>query len=130
MLTGIEMDLHIQARSLPEHRLLSAVIVTAMRDACTPPVTDWSKKTIRMAHHAITAHDFLWLDGLESYLHYLDIEPHYFRKALLKTMANDTAMKIGEFTPENRRAFRANKKKWDSLYTGNGPVTQSWSDDE
>lgn len=122
-------DYYVQYQSMPEQRLLSAVIITAMRDACLPPVTEKKGRAATITYDATTAHDFLWLQGLDSYLHYLDIDPDYFRSALLKIMKNDSAAKIGEFTSENRRAFRMNKKQWDALYNGK-PVTKEWKEDE
>lgn len=125
----VNVDLWNSPSFLPEHRVLAAVIVHAMRDACLPPIKS-ERRQLKMHYHAMTAHDFLWTDGLESYIHYLDIDPDYFRKALINTMANTRELKIGEFTPENRRAFRINKRMWDALYDGKNPVTQNWSDDE
>lgn len=121
------------SRTLPEHRLIAAVVVHAMRDACLPPIVDDKRrkqKSLKMQYNATTAHDFLWTKALDSYLHYLDIDAGYFRQALLKAMQNSYELKIGEFTPENRRIFRINKRLWDALYDGKNPVTQHWSDED
>ena len=94
----------------PEHRLLYSVVILAVRDSCLAPI---KTKPISMQWDATTAHDFIWLDALESYLHYLDIDVDYFRKKLIETMSNDKEVVINGFTSEDRRNFRLNKSIWD-----------------
>lgn len=105
-------------KSIPEQRLIAAVLVTAMRDACIKPFKPFGEKHFKLTFDCLTAHDFLWTESLESYLHYLDIEVSYFRNALIKTMSDDTEKKIGSFHPEDRRAFRFNKRLWDAQQPG------------
>lgn len=114
----MEADLEESYKSIPEQRLIAAVIATAMRDACIKPFKPFGEKHLRLTFDCMTAHDFLWTEALESYLHYLDVEAEYFRKALIKTMNNDSEKKIGSFTPEDRRAFRFNKRYWDAYQPG------------
>ncbi len=105
-------------KSIPEQRLIAAVVATAMRDACIKPFKPFGEKHFKLTFDCLTAHDFLWTDALESYLHYLDIEVSYFRKALIKAMDDDTEKKIGSFNSEDRRAFRFNKRLWDAQQPG------------
>lgn len=105
-------------KSIPEQRLIAAVIATAMRDACIKPFKPFGEKHLKLTFDCLTAHDFLWTEALESYLHYMDIEVSYFRNALIKTMSDDTERKIGSFNPEDRRAFRFNKRLWDAQQSG------------
>jgi hypothetical protein len=114
----MEAEIEQMYHGIPEQRLVAAVVVTAMRDACIKPFKPFGEKHFKMTFDCMTAHDFLWTEALESYLHYLDVEVGYFRKALLKTMDDDTEKKIGSFKPEDRRAFRFNKRLWDAEQSG------------
>lgn len=111
-------DLDPVHSSIPEQRLITAVIVTAMKDACIKPYKPFGEKHFRLTFDCLTAHDFLWTESLESYLHYLDVEVEYFRRSLIKTMSDDSEKKIGSFAPEDRRAFRFNKRLWDANQPG------------
>lgn len=110
----MEIEIDASTSSTPEQRLISSVIGMALRDACLPPLKPHNKKHFTLTFNAMTAHDFLWTEALDSYLHYLDIDADYFRNSLIKTMSNDNGVKIGAFKPDDRRAFRFNKKLWDS----------------
>ena len=99
-----------KSHTLPEHRLLFSVVVLAVRDSCLAPIKE---KPIRMQWDAVTAHDFIWLDGIDSYLHYINIDVDWFRNALIKLMSNDREGQVNGFTSEDRRNFRINKKLWD-----------------
>lgn len=127
----MEAEIEQTYKGIPEQRLVAAVVVTAMRDACTKPFKPFGEKHFKLTFDCLTAHDFLWTDALESYLHYLDIEVSYFRKALLKAMDDDTEKKIGSFTSEDRRAFRFNKRLWDAQQSGGlvKPLADPESDD-
>lgn len=114
----MDPDLDVSSHFIPEQQLIVSVIATAMRDACIKPYTPFGEKRLQMTFDCMTAHDFLWTEALESYLHYLDIEAAYFRKSLLNTMANDSEKTIGQFSSENRRAFRVNKRLWDAQQSG------------
>jgi len=94
----------------PEHRLIYSVVILAVRDSCLTPIKG---KPPIMQWDATTAHDFLWLDALESYLHYLDIDVDYFRNKLIQTMSSDKEGMVNGFSSEDRRNFRINKSIWD-----------------
>lgn len=101
----------VSTHKIPEQNLISAVIAMAVRDSVLPPIKDG--KHLRLTWDAMTAHDFLWTESLDSYLHWLDVDANYFRTNLIKTMDNDKEEKIGILKPLDRRAFRINKKLWD-----------------
>jgi len=101
----------ISTHKIPEQSLISAVIALAVRDACIPPFKD--EKYLKMTWDCTTAHDFLWTESLDSYLHWLNIDVDYFRRNLIKTMEDDSEKTIGLFYPRDRRAFRVNKKLWE-----------------
>jgi hypothetical protein len=94
---------------IPEHMLIANVISLAVKDACLEPY----KNPVAMQWDAMTAHDFLWGEGLESYIHWLDIDVDFFRKKLIQTMANDREHIFNGIKSDERRAFRFNKKIWD-----------------
>jgi hypothetical protein len=104
----------ISTHKIPEQSLISAVVALAVRDACIPPFKD--EKHLKMAWDCTTAHDFLWTESLDSYLHWLNIDVEYFRRNLIKTMGDDSEKTIGLFYPKDRRAFRINKKLWEHEY--------------
>lgn len=110
----MDVVLESQSHTLPEHRLLYSVVILAVRDSCLAPIKD---KQIKMQWDAVTAHDFIWLDGIDSYLHYLEIDVDWFRNSLIKLMSNDKEGAVNGFTSEDRRNFRINKKLWDAEST-------------
>jgi hypothetical protein len=119
----------ISTHKIPEQALIAAVIALAVRDSVKPPLTDG--KNLRMMWDATTAHDFLWTESLDSYLHWLDIDPFFFRTSLVKIMEDDTANTIGELTSTQRRAFRVNRKLWNEQYQRLGrrvadPESDEW----
>jgi hypothetical protein len=111
----IETDDH-PSHWIPEHMLIASVITLAVKDACLEPF----KSPVAMQWDAMTAHDFLWGEGLESYIHWLDIDVDFFRKKLIETMANDKDVGHNGFKSHERRAFRFNKKIWDRESAGLG----------
>jgi hypothetical protein len=111
----IETDDH-PSHWIPEHMLIASVITLSVKDACLEPL----KSPLAMQWDAMTAHDFLWGEGLESYIHWLDIDCAFYRRKLIETMANDREDKVNGFTGTERRAFRWNKKTWDRESPGLG----------
>ena len=99
------------------HRLLSAVVVVALRDACsTPPKRGAGGMPI--STDAFTAMRFFFdesVSGLNEYLVWFDIDPGQYRMRLLKTMSNDTALPVNGLQPLDRRNFRYNYRMWDKL---------------
>lgn len=110
----LDITPEFQSHTQPEHRLLFAVVNLAVRDSCLHPIND---KPLRMQWEATTAHDFIWLDGLDSYLHYMDIDVDWFRQKLIETMSSDKEGTVNGFTSKDRRNFRINKKLWDAEST-------------
>lgn len=107
----LDITPEFQSHTQPEHRLIYSVVILAIRDSCLAPIKD---KPIRMQWEAVTAHDFIWLDALESYLHYLEIDVDWFRRKLIETMSSDKEGNVNGFSSEDRRNFRINKKLWDA----------------
>ena len=111
------LDRDEQARSC--HRLLSSVIITAIRDGCaTPPknrgLKDGEAK-FPMGIDSFTAMRFLFdtsVSGIAEYLAWFDIDPGQYRMRLLETMANNSALKVNGFEPLDRRNFRYNYGMW------------------
>lgn len=98
-------------------RLLSAVVVVALRDACsTPPKRGVGGMPI--SSEAFTAMRFFFdtsVSGLNEYLAWFDIDAGQYRMRLLETMQNNSALKINGFEPLDRRNFRYNHKMWEKL---------------
>jgi hypothetical protein len=111
----IETDNH-PSHWIPENMLIASVITLAVKDACLEPL----KSPLAMQWDSMTAHDFLWGEGLESYIHWLDIDVDFFRKKLIETMSNDKEVAHNGFKQHERRAFRFNKKTWDRESAGLG----------
>ena len=59
----IETD-NFKSHWVPEHMLIANVISLAVKDACLEPY----KSPVSMQWDAMTAHDFLWGEGLDSYI--------------------------------------------------------------
>ncbi len=90
-------------------RLLSAVVVLAIRDACQHP------KEKRLGDLPRSALNFLFEDS-DGYLTLLDIDPEQFRKRLVNmSYANGATGKytsMSGFSSEDRRCFRINYQMW------------------
>lgn len=120
----------VSSHKIPEQGLISAVIAMAVRDACIKPLKDG--KHLRMTWDATTAHDFLWTESLDSFLHWLDIDAGYFRSNLIRTMGDDSEKQIGQFSSNDRRNFRINRKLWEIEHERLGtrladPGSKNWS---
>jgi hypothetical protein len=110
----------------PEHMLIANVISLAVKDACLEPI----RNPLVMQWDSKTAHDFLWGEGLESYIHWLNIDVNFLRRKIIETMENDKEGVINGFRSEERRAFRWNKKTWDRESARLGGRMASSSSDE
>jgi hypothetical protein len=108
------LDEKEQARAC--QRILASVVHLAIKDACNRPPTNKRGRSVGdMDTDAFTAMRFLFDDrcsGLKEYATWLDFDSSQFRRKLLKTMEDNTAVMIGTITPEDRRAFRFNYKTW------------------
>jgi hypothetical protein len=92
--------------------LLASVVNLALLDACIEPHRD-RKKPIN--YDAWTAMRFLFDEdeyGLEQYALWLDFDPEQFRERVMKIMKDDSALRIGGFDTQQRRAFRYNFRRW------------------
>lgn len=96
---------------IPEQQLLGAVIRVAVYDACHTPIK--IGRHVKLTDEAKSAHRFLWTDGVESYLHWLDVDAKFFRDKLIKMMGDQTERSIAGFSSAQRRAFRVNKLLWE-----------------
>jgi len=111
------LDRDEQARAC--HRLLSSVIITAIRDGCaTPPkrvkIKDGENK-FPMSIDSFTAMRFLFdtnVSGIAEYLAWFDIDPGQYRMRLLETMSDNSALRVNGFEPLDRRNFRYNYGTW------------------
>lgn len=106
-----------QARAC--RKLLSAVIITAVRDACsTPPKrnkTRGEENRMPISTEAFTALRFLFdesVSGLNEYLNWFDIDPGQYRLRLQQTMADSSPLRLNGFEPLDRRNFRYNYGMW------------------
>ena len=102
-------------QSTPEERLFAAVIGLAMRDACMKPIKVNNRLVLQSESQS--AHKFIWTDSIESYLHWLDIDVGQFRSRITSIMQNTDNVRVGGFSPEERRAFRFNKTLWEDLWS-------------
>jgi len=90
--------------AFPEMRILLATINMALLDACLKP-----NKT-PPDPIAMDAHDFIWGERLETFLHYTNLDPEWFRKNLTEVMENRSDKTENHFTADQRRSFRMNRK--------------------
>lgn len=91
--------------SIPERRLMFAVVGLAVSDACAIPVLTRHKRVAGLKEDAYTALDFLLTKAADGWLMWLDIDPVMFRKRVLSVMFENQASSLGE---HRKRAFRAN----------------------
>jgi hypothetical protein len=112
---------------IPEHRLLAAVVASAVRDCCLPPI---GKRNVRLHPNAATAFDFIFTDSSDPFLELVDINAGNFKLRLQEAM-NDTSNTDQPFKAIARRAFRINHKLWKSEYARlGGRVAGNISDDD
>lgn len=98
-------------------RLLSAVVVVALRDACATPLKRGMGGT-PISTEAFTAMRFFFdttVSGLNEYLAWFDIDAEQYRRRLLETMQNNSPLRINGFEPLDRRNFRLNHRMWEKL---------------
>lgn len=100
-------------------KLLAAVVITAVRDAClTPPKRSrfvGESEGMPMSIDAFTAMRFLFDDsvsGLKEYLQWFDIDPGQYRMRLRDMMFSESAHKVNGFETMDRRNFRYNYGMW------------------
>jgi len=94
-------------------RLLAAVVVTAIKDACFGP------KSKILYRDAASAFSFLF-EHSDYYLFLLDIDPQQFRVRLVEYVHNkNTAVPLPySLTDHERRAFAFNYRRWKSMGPG------------
>jgi hypothetical protein len=103
------IDLDHGSRATAEERLMLAVVLLAISDACTRP------NARSPAGVALDAQDFIWSDRLDSFLNWLNMDPGWFRWRLTNVMENRSTGFVNHFTPEQRRAFRHNRRMYAKL---------------
>jgi hypothetical protein len=98
-------------------RLLSAVVVVALRDACSvPPKRGVGGMPI--STDAFTAMRFFFdtsVSGLNEYLAWFDIDAGQYRRRLKEVMWDSSAHRINGFESMDRRNFRYNYRMWEKL---------------
>lgn len=105
------------------YRLLSAVVITALRDACSTPPRERAGVRRRLGTDAFTAMRFLFderVSGLNEYLMWFDIDTGQYRMRVRAMMADDGPFTRNGFDSLDRRNFRFNYRLWeqtkDALY--------------
>jgi len=103
-------------KSLPEERLLSAVIAQAIEDVCLRPIKapKESKRSFLMDPDARTAYKFLFT-GNNLYLELLNIDQEEFRKRLFSQLNDssnnrpfDVSTRPNPVVDSRKRCFRTN----------------------
>ncbi len=102
--------------SIPEARILAAVVSLAVRDLSHQPIKENNKPI--MTTEARSAAHFLFSDSSDGYLEWLDFDPLAFRDKLFKVMNNTSPDKIAGLNPMDRRFMRQNDQLWRELYAG------------
>jgi hypothetical protein len=98
------------------YRLLSAVVITAMRDGCSAPPREAKGVRKKISSEAFTAMRFLFderVSGLNEYLMWFDIDAGQYRMRLRQMMADDGPFVRNGFDTSDRRNFRYNYKAWE-----------------
>jgi hypothetical protein len=105
--------------TLPEEKLLSAVIVQALEDVCIPPVNispKGEKKKFILHPDAYSAYTFLFGHG-EVYLDLLNIDPQEFKKRIFlqfndrsTNMPFNVSKRPNALINHRKRTFRQNHK--------------------
>lgn len=91
---------------LPEARVLQAVILQAVCDACQTPMASGA-----LTHDARTALDFLFGEGMDCYCSYLGWNANWMRKKIQEIFSKPAKNK-DRFNNSRRANFRANLSKW------------------
>jgi len=94
-------------------RLLAAVVVTAIKDACYGP------KSKILYSDTASAFSFLF-EHSDFYLSLLDIDPQQFRVRLVEYASNKNVAKPLPYslTDYERRAFSFNYRRWKNIGPG------------
>jgi hypothetical protein len=98
------------------YRLLSAVVITAIRDACHAPPREKTSVRTKISSEAFTAMRFLFderVSGLNEYIMWFDIDAGQYRMRLRQMMADDGPFVRNGFDTSDRRNFRYNYKAWE-----------------
>jgi len=108
-------------KSLPEEKLLSAVIAQAIEDVCLRPIKapKESKRAYNMHPDARTAYKFLFT-GNNLYLELLNIDQDEFRKRLFSQLNDssnnrpfDVSTRPNPLADSRKRCFRTNHKLYE-----------------
>jgi len=91
---------------LPEARVLQAVILQAVYDACQTPMASGA-----LTHHARTALDFLFGKGMDFYCAALGFNANWMRKKVQEIFSKP-ASDEDRFNNFRRANFRFNLMKW------------------
>jgi hypothetical protein len=101
--------------TLPEEKLLSAVIVQALEDVCLKPTKDANRK-YRLVHNARTAYEFLFVNS-NIYLELLNIDTDAFRRKILTQLYDmstnrpfDLSKRDNPIINRRKRCFQRNHK--------------------
>ena len=96
-------------QDVAHRRLLSAVVVLSLRDACQTP------GKYHLGDMPRSALNFLF-ESSDVYLSLLDIDPKQFRKRLVNLAYTDGGggkfLSMQGFAPDERRRFRINYMMW------------------
>lgn len=98
------------------YRLLSAVVITALRDGCSAPPREAKGVRKKISSEAFTAMRFLFderVSGLNEYLIWFDIDAGQYRMRLRQMMFDDTPFTRNGFDTLDRRNFRFNYRLWE-----------------
>jgi hypothetical protein len=114
------------------YRLLSAVVITALRDACSTPPRERVGSRRRLNTDAFTAMRFLFderVSGLNEYLIWFDIDAGQYRMRLRQMMFDDTPFIRNGFDTLDRRNFRFNYRLWEQTKDAQYDESEGESDD-
>lgn len=91
---------------LPEARVLQAVVLQAVYDACQTPMASGA-----LTHDARTALDFLFGKGMDCYCSYLGWNADWMREKVQEIFAQPAKDK-DRFNNFKRATFRSNLMRW------------------
>jgi hypothetical protein len=120
----MQFDLDYNHRATAEMRILLATINMTLMDACIAPNKHSPSKA------AMDAHDFIWGDRLETFLHYTDMEPGWFRARLTEAMEDRSGEFQNGFYAQQRRAFRQNRRLYARLRNANQKINLDEEENE
>lgn len=94
--------------TIPEEKLLSAVIAQAIEDVCLRPIKGANKR-YQMDPEANTAYDFLFVQKRNTYLELLNIDVEVFKRRLFEQLLDPKTNK--PFEDSNRQNLLISTKK-------------------